>query len=143
MTPVSRKLISLMNSSKYYAQPPYLIIAGGTVLISSSNPFDPPAVNPNLLDSDFDIFAMRDAIRASRRFAQAPVFSDYVLSLVDTAITDTELDAFIRETAITVSHAVGTAAMSPKGADYGVVDPDLRVKKVVGLRVVDSSVIVS
>ncbi|KAG6854277.1 hypothetical protein C0991_008522 [Blastosporella zonata] len=96
-----------------------------------------------LSHSDFDIFAMREAIRASRRFAQAPIFSDYVISLQDTSVTDDELDAFIRGAAITVSHAVGTAAMSPKGATYGVVDPDLRVKTVVGLRVVDSSVIVS
>ncbi|KAF8074053.1 pyranose dehydrogenase [Lyophyllum atratum] len=116
-------------------------ISRGSVLITSNNPFDPPAINPNLLDSDFDIFVMREAIRSARRLAQAPVFSDYVLSLVDTAVTDAELDEFIRGSAITVSHCVGTASMSPKGADYGVLDPDLRVKKVVGLRVVDSSAI--
>jgi hypothetical protein len=33
--------------------------------------------------------------------------------------------------------------MSPKGADYGVVDPDLKVKGIRGLRVVDASVMVS
>ncbi|GLB38730.1 putative aryl-alcohol oxidase [Lyophyllum shimeji] len=116
-------------------------ISRGTVLINSTNPFDPPVINPNLLDSDFDLFVMREAIRSARRFAQAPVFSDYVISLVDTAVTDAELDEFIRSTAITVSHCVGTASMSPKGADWGVLDPDLRVKKVAGLRVVDSSAI--
>jgi choline dehydrogenase-like flavoprotein len=71
------------------------------------------------------------------------VWSDYIISLVDTATTDAELNLFIQNNAITVSHGVGTAAMSPKGADYGVVDPDLRVKKVTGLRVVDASVLVS
>jgi choline dehydrogenase-like flavoprotein len=71
------------------------------------------------------------------------VWSDYILSLVDTATTDEELNQFIRSSAITVSHGVGTAAMSPKGAEYGVVDPDLRVKRVSGLRVVDASVLVS
>lgn len=40
-----------------------------------------------------------------------------------------------------VSHALGTAAMSPEGASWGVVDPDLWVKTTVGLRVVDASVI--
>jgi len=116
-------------------------ISRGTVLITSNNPFDPPAINPNLLDSEFDMFAMREAIRAARRFAKAPVFSDYIIRLEDTAVTDAELDVFIRQSAITVSHCVGTASMSPKGADYGVLDPDLRVKKVLGLRVVDSSAI--
>lgn len=71
------------------------------------------------------------------------MWSDYILSLVDTATTNQELDQFIRSTAITVSHGVGTSAMSPKGADYGVTDPDLRVKKVSDLRVVDASVLVS
>lgn len=86
---------------------------------------------------------MREAIRSVRRFALAPVWSDYIIRLEDTAVTDAELDEFIRASAITVSHAVGTSAMSPKGATYGVVDPDLLVKKVVGLRVVDASVLVS
>lgn len=38
-------------------------------------------------------------------------------------------------------HALGTAAMSPKNANYGVVDPDLRVKGAAGLRIVDASVL--
>jgi len=38
-------------------------------------------------------------------------------------------------------HAVGTAAMSPREASWGVLDPDLRVKGTVGLRVVDASAI--
>lgn len=70
------------------------------------------------------------------------MWSDYILGLVDTAISDEELDQFIRSSAITVSHGVGTAAMSPKGAEYGVVDPDLRIKGVSGLRVVDASILV-
>ena len=36
-------------------------------------------------------------------------------------------------------HAVGTAAMSERGAQWGVLDPDLRVKGTTGLRVVDAS----
>lgn len=113
----------------------------GNVTIKTNNPFDLPSINPNFLDSDFDIFALREAVRTIRRFAKAPVWSDYILSLVDTATTNQELDQFIRSTAITVSHGVGTSAMSPKGADYGVTDPDLRVKKVSDLRVVDASVL--
>ena len=36
-------------------------------------------------------------------------------------------------------HGVGTAAMSERGAQWGVLDPDLRVKGTTGLRVVDAS----
>ena len=88
------------------------------------------------------MFVLREAIRSVRRFVRAPVWSDYIIRLVDTATTDEELNKFIRSSAITVSHGVGTAAMSPKGTEYGVVDPDLRVKKVSGLRIVDASVLV-
>jgi choline dehydrogenase-like flavoprotein len=38
-----------------------------------------------------------------------------------------------------VWHAVGTASVSPRGAPWGVVDPDLTVKKTVGLSVVDAA----
>ncbi|RDB14775.1 Pyranose dehydrogenase 3 [Hypsizygus marmoreus] len=116
-------------------------LSRGTVLATSSDPFRPPNINPNLLSSPLDLAIMRSAIRAARRFTQAPVWSSYILGLEDKAVTDAELDTFIRGAAITVSHEVGTAAMSPRGADWGVVDPDLRVKKVKGLRVVDASVL--
>ncbi|KAG6827853.1 hypothetical protein H0H92_010243 [Tricholoma furcatifolium] len=118
-------------------------LSRGQVLITSPDAFSPsaPLINPNLLSSDFDLITMRSAIRAVRRFAQAPAFADYVISLQDTAETDEELEEFIRGTAITVSHCVGTSAMSPKDASWGVVDPDLKVKGVRGLRVVDSSAI--
>jgi choline dehydrogenase-like flavoprotein len=57
--------------------------------------------------------------------------------------TDEELDEYVRANSATIFHPVGTAAMSPKGAEWGVVDPDLKVKGVKGLRVVDASVLVS
>lgn len=119
-----------------------MIHPGGSVSLATNNPFDLPKVDPNLMASEFDMLLMKDAIHSVRRFAKAPVWKDYIIAAVDTAETDAELTQFIRDTAQTVSHCVGTAAMSPRGADHGVVDPDLRVKKVVGLRVVDSSVLV-
>ena len=56
--------------------------------------------------------------------------------------TDDELDDYIRQGAVSFFHPVATAAMSPVGAGWGVVDPDLRVKGVLGLRVVDAAVAV-
>jgi hypothetical protein len=43
----------------------------------------------------------------------------------------------------TFTHGVGSAAMSPRGASWGVVDPDFRVKGTSGLRIIDASVLVS
>ncbi|KAJ7881410.1 aryl-alcohol-oxidase from pleurotus Eryingii [Mycena leptocephala] len=114
----------------------------GSITVNSTNPFDAPLINPNLLGSELDISIMREAIRSAQRFVGAPTLADYILapiSVNDTA-SDTELDAFIRDHATTLDHPVGTAAMSAVDADYGVVDPDLRVKGLHGLRVVDASV---
>lgn len=57
--------------------------------------------------------------------------------------TNEEVEAAIRGVVASNVHPVGTAAMSRKGAEWGVVDPDLKVKGVEGLRVVDASVMVS
>ncbi|KAJ7282840.1 aryl-alcohol-oxidase from pleurotus Eryingii [Mycena rebaudengoi] len=117
--------------------------ARGSVTLNSSDPLAPPLIDPNLLGSEVDMFIMREAIKSSLRFASAPAWTDYIISPVsfNSSSTDEELDAYIRANAGTVFHPTGTAGMSPKGAKYGVVDPDLRVKGLNGLRVVDVSVL--
>lgn len=85
---------------------------------------------------------MREGIRSARRFAAAPAWADYIAAPTNNATTDADLDAFIRGSASSFFHPVGTAGMSPRGADYGVVDPDLKVKGVRGLRIIDASVLV-
>ncbi|KAF9460997.1 aryl-alcohol oxidase [Collybia nuda] len=115
----------------------------GSITINSTNPFAPPLINPNFLSSEPDIAIMREGIRSARRFAAAPAWADYITSPSSTSnsTTDAELDEVIRSSASSFFHPVGTAGMSPRGADYGVVDPDLRVKGVKGLRIVDASVL--
>jgi choline dehydrogenase-like flavoprotein len=89
---------------------------------------------------------MRGAVRAGRRFAQAPTIQAYVSGppyYGDPTTDDATLDAFIRSNGTNQHHPVGTAGMSAKGASYGVVDPDLKLKGVDGVRIVDSSIFVS
>lgn len=89
---------------------------------------------------------MREGIRAAQRFVSAPVLQNNITGLLapfDGATTDSEIEEIIRETAVTAWHPIGTAMMSPKGASWGVVDPDLRVKGISGLRVIDASIMVS
>ncbi|KAJ7882855.1 aryl-alcohol-oxidase from pleurotus Eryingii [Mycena leptocephala] len=90
-----------------------------------------------------DLFIMRYAVRSALRFAAAAPWAGYVIAPpagVNSTSTDAEIDAYIRQNAGTVFHPVGTASISPRGAKFGVVDPDLRVKGLTGLRVVDLSV---
>ncbi|KAG6861061.1 hypothetical protein C0995_004403 [Termitomyces sp. Mi166 len=120
----------------------------GSVTINSTNPFDPPLIDPALLKEEADRKMMRAALRHAFKFVTAPAFSGYVISPAGdlpnaTIATDAELDTYMNAEAGTFFHPTGTAAMSPKGAKYGVLDPDLKVKNIKGLRVVDASIFVS
>ncbi|RDB26743.1 Pyranose dehydrogenase [Hypsizygus marmoreus] len=118
-------------------------VSRGNVSLRSSDPFDKPLINPGFLGSPLEMFIMREAIRGAIRFLAAPAWKDYVigpLGPLQATATDEELDEYIHASANPGDHPVGTAAMSAKDAEYGVVDPDLRVKGVSGLRIVDASV---
>ncbi|KAJ3520621.1 hypothetical protein NMY22_g12671 [Coprinellus aureogranulatus] len=114
----------------------------GDVKLASSNPFDRPIINPNLVSSQFDKFALREAVKAVRRFFSAKAWADYIISPVNLASnpTDAAIDSYVRSFSSTVFHPVGTSAMSPANAGWGVVDPQLRLKGADGVRVVDASV---
>ncbi|RDB25991.1 Pyranose dehydrogenase 1 [Hypsizygus marmoreus] len=116
----------------------------GSVGINSRNPFDPPAIDPGYLTVEYDLFTMREAVKAAKKFLAAKPWHGYVLrpfgALAD-ANSDAEVEAYVRNNTATIYHPVGTSSMTMKGADFGVVDPDLRVKGVHGLRIVDASVI--
>ncbi|KAJ7026127.1 aryl-alcohol oxidase-like protein, partial [Mycena alexandri] len=115
----------------------------GTITINSSNPFDPPVIDLGLLQNDFDIFALREGIKSAYRFFGAPVWQDIIIGPTQDLqnLTTDALDEFIRNTAAPPLHLVGSAAMSARDAPDGVVNPDLLVKGLARLRVVDASVL--
>ncbi|KAF7777702.1 CAZyme family AA3 [Agaricus bisporus var. burnettii] len=115
----------------------------GTLTINSSDPFDSPVIDPAFFTTEVDVEAGRDAVRNARKFFGAKAWEGYVVSegpLSKGAESDEALDAFIAGNFLTTWHSSSTAMMSPKGADYGVVDPDLKVKGIKGLRIVDASI---
>lgn len=141
VSPLSRKLSSSFRSVDFNLQFCYLHI-GGSVSINSSDPFASPLIDLQLLSQEVDIHILREAIRSSRRFFQARAWDGYLLEALNTAETDEEIDEYIRANAVSFFHPVSTASMSPFNATWGVVDPDLKVKGVTGLRIVDASVAV-
>lgn len=121
-------------------------VIGGFLALRSSNLLDPPLINPNFFSHPFDILAILEGIKAARRFVSSPVLKDSITGILEpfaNLSTGAEIENAIRENAVTAWHPIGTAMMSPKGASWGVVDPDLRVKGVSGLRVIDASIMVS
>lgn len=113
----------------------------GTISLSSADPFADPLIDPNYLAAETDRRAMRDGLKMAREILAQSALEPYrgeELRPGAGAASDTEIDAYIRRTAETIYHPVGTCRM---GADAdAVVDGALRLRGVDGLRVVDASV---
>ena len=113
--------------------------------LNATDPLGSPLIDIGMLTTEFDIRATREGVAKIRELYNASVWADW--GLIPTgpfagAVTEEQIDNAIRNTAGNGYHPIGTAMMTPKDASYGVVDPDLKVKKVKGLRIVDASIIV-
>jgi choline dehydrogenase len=113
----------------------------GTVELRSADPFERPRIDLNLLSTPNDFAEVRGGIDAVRRiFAEAPL-KDMIsgeLAPGADATDEATLDQYIRDNLKITQHPCGTCRMGDDPA--AVVDSDLRVKGVQGLRVVDASV---
>jgi choline dehydrogenase len=113
----------------------------GFIALKSADPNDPPMIQPNYLSTDNDRRTLRDGVKIQRDvFAQKAMDPYRGPEMMPGAAvrTDGDIDAYVRQTAETIYHPVGTAKM---GSDtLAVVDGELRVHGVERLRVVDASV---
>ena len=115
----------------------------GRVELASKDPVAAPKIFQNFLGCDADWKAVRAALRQIREIARQPALAPYIgreIAPGPLCDTDEALDAFIRKTAITVHHPAGTCRMGAADDAMSVVDGELRVLGVEGLRVVDASV---
>jgi choline dehydrogenase/4-pyridoxate dehydrogenase len=115
----------------------------GRVTLQSADPTVPPLIAQHFLSSPDDWRALRAGVHLAREvLAQSPMlpFIGRAISLPSGDITDSDLDGYIRKTAITVHHPLGTCRMGREVDADAVVDTCLRVRGVEGLRVVDASV---
>ncbi len=117
--------------------------SAGTVLVRSADPAVPPAIDPRYLsdpDGADEATLLRGLRLARRVLAQEPLasFTDGEILPGDDARTDDDLRAHLRALSQTLYHPAGTCRM---GSDaQSVVDPELRVRALAGLRVADASV---
>jgi len=115
----------------------------GRVGLRSSDPFDDPAIFANYLSAEEDRRALREGVRMMREVASQPALDPYrseELFPGEDIQSDEAVDAWIRATAETIYHPVGTCRMGADGDPMAVVDSQLRVRGLKGLRVVDASV---
>ena len=113
----------------------------GHVRILSDDPMQAPEISPNYLSTDTDRLTAANAIRLTRRIMSAGALARYKPEEYrpgQDSQTDAELAHAAGSIGSTIFHPVGTARM---GSDpEAVVDPDLKVNGIEGLRVVDASV---
>ena len=117
--------------------------ARGWVRLRSGDPNDLPLVNPNYLGHPDDVKHLRAGMRVAREILDAGPLRDIVgeeIAPGPGATSDAAIDAHVRRTVKTDYHPVGTCRMGHDGDPAAVVDPELRVRGVAGLRVVDASV---
>jgi choline dehydrogenase len=114
----------------------------GSVHATSIDPQTQPAIRPNFLDSTVDQDCLVEAMKIARRIVGRPAMRHFIaheMSPGDSVQGDAEWLDFARRNGQTIYHPVGTCRMG--GDAEAVVDSQLRVRGVQGLRVVDASVI--
>ncbi|HLW73434.1 MAG TPA: choline dehydrogenase [Gammaproteobacteria bacterium] len=112
----------------------------GRVTLSSPSPLAAPLIDPRYLSAPGDLDTLVKGFKLARRIVQAEAFAPYRRGELFTARveSDDDIRAVIRARAETIYHPAGTCRMGT-GPD-AVVDPELRVHGLQGLRVVDASV---
>ncbi len=100
-------------------------------------------IRQNFLATEGDRRTIREGLKLVRRICATPPLSDFAageLAPGSGVQSDEALDAYVRATAATAHHPLGTCKMGRATDPTAVVDPELRVLGVEGLRVVDASV---
>jgi 4-pyridoxate dehydrogenase len=117
--------------------------SAGSLKLRSADPTDPIAIHHEFLGAPEDLRSLLDGLRLVRKIAAQPALASFVAKEIapgpDVA-TDAQLEAFIRNTAMTAHHPAGTCKMGTTSDSMAVVDTQLRVRGVDRLRVVDASV---
>jgi choline dehydrogenase len=113
----------------------------GSVFLASDDPRQPPRIVGNYLARPEDVDALVRGVRMAREIVSMPAFDEVrgeeILPGPEVQDRDA-LERFVRDRFELLYHPVGTCRMGE--VDESVVDPDLRVHGVAGLRVADASV---
>ncbi|WP_421841897.1 GMC family oxidoreductase [Marinobacter algicola] len=115
----------------------------GTVRIHSRDARHAPSIAPNYLNTAEDRKVAADSLRVTRRIAQQEAFSKYQPEEYKPGVeyqTDDELARLAGDIGTTIFHPVGTTRMGRADDEMAVVDSHLRVRGVLGLRVVDAGI---
>ena len=113
----------------------------GSVRVRTNKFEDAPAIAPNYLSTPEDRKVAADSLRVTRRIVAQPALAKYEPTEWKPGTqyeSDEELARLAGDIATTIFHPVGTTRMGPDGDPMAVLDSQLRVRGIAGLRVVDA-----
>jgi choline dehydrogenase-like flavoprotein len=113
----------------------------GRLSLASADPNAAPLIDPNFLSDEDDLKRLTRGFKLMRELLNQPALAGFggkESAASADAKTEAQIEAFIRNHADTIYHPVGTCRMGPGPMD--VVDAELRVHGISGLRVVDASI---
>ncbi len=113
----------------------------GCIKLRTSNPFDSPRIEANYFDDNMELDALVKGVKLARKILSQPAMQDFVAQEEvpgDSVKSDEEIRDFILKKAESVYHTAGSCKM---GIDeLAVVDPQLKVRGINNLRVIDASI---
>lgn len=121
----------------------------GRLTLQSKDPFQPPKMDPNFFDHPADLEIILEGVKHAINISKTEAFRAYGSQLHDIKIPGCESFEFasddywrcaIKHLPSMMNHEIGTAKMGPKTDPYAVVDPQLRVYGIKGLRVIDAAI---
>lgn len=115
----------------------------GTVALKSNKPDDAPAIAPNYLSTQADLDVAVAGLRFTRKIMAAPAlaaFNPKELKPGPEVTNEEDLQRAAGDLGTTIFHPVGTCKMGPGHDTSAVVDDQLRVHGIKGLRVIDASI---
>jgi glucose dehydrogenase (acceptor) len=121
----------------------------GMIKLRSKNPFDYPLIYPNYFFDPYDMAVLVEGVKIGLAMSRTRSFQRFGSKLYEAPFpgcshirmwTDAYWECMIRAYSVTIYHPVGTCKMGPFWDPDAVVDPELKVYGVKGLRVIDASI---
>ena len=116
--------------------------SAGRVRLRSADPMDKPVVENLHLSSEGDVATLREGIKLGRKLCTAPAFDGYRTEEVypsQAVQSDDEIDSYIRSTVHSANALTGSCRMGQDADPNAVLDPEMRVRGIGSLRVIDAS----
>jgi choline dehydrogenase len=112
----------------------------GAVTLASADPLAPPCIRVNYLCEPHDIDVLVEGVALARRLGASHAYDVLRGEEVEPGVSFPDVSQFAREKADSIYHAAGTCRMGPASEREAVVDADLHVHGIDGVRVADASI---